>query len=361
MLKHKLAELINKQISDKHQIGVQVSIYQDGNEILSESYGTSDNTNKLSNNNLFLSFSVTKGIFALLIHILVDKNYLNYDDYICKFWPQFAKNGKDKITLRQILSHQAGLHRMPFPFEEKHLLDETFMLNYIEDMIPANTNTAYCSITFSWIIIGLLKGIFNDITPKQIFQKFIIDEFEIHNDAFIGLPDNQLIISRAVEININVLKSNESSETYKAAPWELWQFYNDPRVKHLFLPACNGYFTAKALAKIYEILANNGIYHNKQLISSNCINEMKKCQTNAFDDVIGIPIRKAMGFFLDLGYINNSFGHAGIGGSIAFADPSRGLGIAILINKMNFDYNNDPIKDICNLITNHIDKLRNIP
>jgi len=351
MFTQKLNDLIIKQISDKRQIGVQLSIYQNEKELLSESFGTSDNTNQLSNNNLFLSFSVTKGIFALLLHILVDKDMIKYDDYISKYWPKFSKNGKNKITLRQILTHQAGLHRMPYPFEAKHLLDEPYMLNYIEEMSPAyepGTRTTYCSITFNWIIIGILNGLMLD--PRETFQKYIVDQFEIQDDVFIGLPFNELVISRSVKMDIDVPKSDESSETYKASSSELWQFYNDSRVKHMFLPACNGYFTAKALAKIYGILANDGVYNNKQIINVACINQMRTCQIDIVDDVIGIAIKKGMGFFLNLGYIENSFGHGGISGSIAFADPSRKLGIAILINKMNFDYTYDPIKEICDLI-----------
>lgn len=362
MLKDKLNTLIQKQIDDKRQTGIQVCVYQYGTKVLSESYGTIDESSNipLSSSNLFLSFSVTKGVVALLVHILVDKGFIEYDQYICHYWPNFKNNGKDKITIRQILSHQSGLHRMPYPFEEKHLLDEKFMLNYIENMIPAydpGTKTGYCAITFNWIILGLLKY----ATKKpfyEIFDNFIVKPFDIQGEAFIGLPYNPTIIDKIIKINISIPPSDPTTEMYKSSPSELWELYNSDKVNYLCLPGINGYFTARSLAKIYGVLANDGIYGDKKIISDNCIHNMRKCQTDKMDVVLGIPVKKSMGFLIGpspvLGCSSMTFGHGGIGGSIAFADPERRLGIAILVNKLNFDHKNDPVKEICDTIRKYV-------
>lgn len=366
MLQQALNSLITKQISEGRQIGVQVCVYYKGKRLLSNSYGKiGNNINDpiVDNGTLFLSFSVTKGIVAILLHQLVENKFLDYDTPISHYWPKFGHHNKEKITIKQILSHQAGLYRMPTNCKVDQYFDENFMLKYIEESSPTyepGTSVGYSPILYGWIIIGLLRKLTDTCKDlNDLIDDYIIKPFSLQGDLFIGLPYNENVINRLAKINIKVPVPEKNLEMYLASPPEFWTQFNSNEIKYLPLLSMNGYFTARALAKIYGILANGGRDGDRQVISLSCIENLQKCQTIKNDIVIGMPARKSMGMQLGpssvFGDNLDTFGHCGIGGSAAFADMNRCLGIAVLVNKMNFDYKNDPVAEICNLIRLHID------
>lgn len=355
-LKLELDNLINEQITNNMHYGLQLSVYKNGKEILNHSYGKiGPNSDKnVNNKTLFLGFSITKGICNILIHCLVEDNYLEYDKPICYYWHNFKQKNKDKITVRHLLCHKSGLHRMPDNITDEMLASEDLMIKYLEHLEPVyepGTKTMYCAFTYSWLILGLIKHSTN-ISFRELFNKYIIKKFNIYDEAFIGLPNDPKIIDRIADIEIFAPIPKLDSEEYKAFPPKIWSFLNKNPTWHYCLPAMNGYFTAHALAKIFSHLANNDI------LSPETIKTIYDCQTEEKDDVIGVPVRKGMGVFLGptkvFGKSRISFGNYGMGGSVVFADPENNISISVLVNKLNYDYKNNPVAIICNLIRNHI-------
>jgi CubicO group peptidase (beta-lactamase class C family) len=137
------------------------------------------------------------------------------------------------------------------------------------------------------------------------------------------------------------------------------------QVRKACIPAANGHFTARALARMYGALANGGEVDGVRLLSAARIPLMSEVQLDWPDRVIMMPLRKSLGFFNGGAMMNGphgamgpratAFGHPGAGGSIAFADPETGLGVAVTINKMQSTLQAEgPTFELCELIRNEL-------
>src|SRR5690606_34296078 len=98
-----IKQLIDRQVEEGRQIGVQVCAYKDGAPIVDEVAGTlgPDDSRPVQPDSLFHCWSTTKGVASTLVHILADRGVIDYDAPVSRYWPAFAQNGKDAITVRQ--------------------------------------------------------------------------------------------------------------------------------------------------------------------------------------------------------------------------------------------------------------------
>jgi CubicO group peptidase (beta-lactamase class C family) len=365
--------LVNDQIADGRQIGVQVAAYLHGRKIIEVAAGTMgpDDDRRVANDSLFLSFSSTKGPTSLLVHQLVDQGIVDFDAPVATYWPEFANNGKAKITVAQALSHQAGLHALPPSLRLDHLTDWKGGLAWVAEGTPAwppGSVSAYHAFTFGWLVGGIVEGAtgrsFVDLWRSQIAEPLgVIDEF------MIAIPDSPDVTERLTTLELvaagDGLPIPEDSPFYAAMPKALWQHFNSPRARMACMPGANGHFTARGLARMYGALANGGAIDDVELISPAAVDAMSTPQIEAVDRVLGRNIRRGAGFVLggvgpDLngnlvpglsGPNERTFGHGGAGGSVGFADPDVGLGVAVTINKMAYPNPGEGVtQEICDLI-----------
>jgi CubicO group peptidase (beta-lactamase class C family) len=113
---------------------------------------------------------------------------------------------------------------------------------------------------------------------------------------------------------------------------------NSPRLLDAELPALNGVFTARALARVYTMLACEGTIDGVRYLSPQRVREASKVQGKGLDAVLGIPMAWRLGYHLvgtSRGVVRGAFGHFGYGGSGAFADPRRGLAVAMTVNRVS--------------------------
>ena len=366
-------ELLDAQIEAGRQIGVQVAAYQHGEPIIDVATGTLGpaDDRHVGRDSLFLSFSSTKGPSALVVHQLADRGVISFDAPVARYWPEFAQNGKDAITVAQAMSHQAGLHAMPPDFRPDHLTDWDAALDWVAAGTPAwepGTTNAYHAVTYGWLVGGIVRGAtgrhFSDVVRTEVAEPLgVADEF------FVGLPDEPGVMNRTATLAIvgagDGLPIPEDSPFFEAMPKAMWRHFNDVDIRTACLPGANGHFSARALARMYGALANGGAIDGVSLVSPEQIICMQTMQTDAADRVLGRSIRRTTGFTLgglgpDLfgnlvhgpqGSRETSFGHAGAGGSVGFADPEIGLGVAVTVNKMSYPNPGEGTTlEICDLI-----------
>ena len=158
-----IAALMQEQIARGAQIGVQVCVYQNGEQLAEVVAGEMgpDDPRPVRDDTLFSSFSTTKGVAATALHILADRGQIDYDAPVATYWPAFAANGKGGITVAQAMSHQAGLHAMPVPSGVEDLTDWERGLAWVANGTPAwepGTATGYHAITYAWIVGGIVEG-----------------------------------------------------------------------------------------------------------------------------------------------------------------------------------------------------------
>ena len=359
--------LIDSQISDGSQIGVQVCAYQYGDKIVDTWAGTMGprDDRPVKRDSLFCSWSTTKGVAATALHILADRGYIEYDVPVTEYWPEFGKHGKDKLTVAQAMSHQAGIYALPNPLKMKHLTDWEAGIKYVENAVPAfepGTSTGYHGVTFGWIVGGIIQAA-TGRHIKDVIRDEIAKPLEIEKEMYVGIPDGVEETLTTLEIwDSTTFEIPEGHEFFEALPDSVWSFVNDMRFRKACIPSVNGHFTANALAKMYGALANSGEIDGVRLVSGERIKFMNGLITDAFDVVSGGPMRKGMGYLLGgvegsaYGARETTFGHGGAGGSYGLADPKVGLSIAVTLNKMmnELDPKEERAAKICQLIRNEI-------
>jgi CubicO group peptidase (beta-lactamase class C family) len=345
-LNDEVKSLINKQVTDGRQIGLQVCAYQYGEKIVDTRAGQmgQNDPRPVQEDSLFYSFSTTKGVTSTALHILADKGIIEYDAPVTKYWPKFGKHGKDKITVAQAMSHQTGVYLRPTD-ADFDLTDWEAGMKYIEDATPSftpGTNRAYQALTFSWIAGGIIQ-MASGRRIKDVIREEIAGPLDLKDEMYLGITDS--VVDRLATIEVwdpATWGIPLDIEMFKALPAtrEGWEATTSMRMRRACFPSSNGHFTAHALAKMYGALANRGEVEGVRLVSPERIQHMQRLMTDRVDLVVG-PSRMGIGFFLGgpseiYGPRGSSFGHGGSGGSTGFADPEVGLSIGVTLNKMEF-------------------------
>ncbi len=351
-------ELIDAQVAEGRQIGVQVAAYLRGEPLVSVQAGTMGpgDARPVQPDSLFLSFSTTKGIAALAIHQLVDRGQIDLDAPVAAYWPEFAVNGKDRLTVAQAISHQGGLHAMPEPFAPEHITDWDAGVARTAAGVPAYepaTGTGYHAVTYGWIVGGIVAGA-TGRHIRDVIRTEIAEPFGMADELYVGIDDTPSVAERLTTLEIvpagEGLPIPDDADFYKAMPKAMWPYFNSTEFRVACLPSGNGHFTARALARMYGALANGGAVGGTRLVSEGALAHMTRLETDDVDRVLGVKARKAPGFFLGglgpdlqgnlvhgpIGANERAFGHPGAGGSVGFADPDLGLGVGITLNKMSY-------------------------
>jgi CubicO group peptidase (beta-lactamase class C family) len=366
--------LLERQISEGRQLGVQAAAYQHGKLIVdtwSGTLGPSD-PRPVGPDTLFSSFSTTKGVAAAALHILADRGQIEYDVPVAKYWPAFAANGKGNITVAQAMSHQSGLHAVPVPLTADWITNWEAGLDWIANGVPAwepGTATGYHAITYAWIAGGIIQFA-TGCHIKDVIQEEIARPLGIEGQMYVGIPagvEDRLASLKAAPPpppGTVLPKIPMDHDFFKAMPMKQDFTYNDLRIRQACIPSANGHFTARALARMYGALANGGEIDGARLVSPTRIKDMHRVMTTDTDRVLMMAMNKGIGFFLG-GETNGvrgvqgpritAFGHSGAGGSTAFADPEVGLSIAVTINQMQGTLQAEgPTFEICELIRNEL-------
>jgi CubicO group peptidase (beta-lactamase class C family) len=352
-------ELIERQVAEGSQIGVQVAAHHRGVPVVDAVAGRMGphDGRPVRSDTLFCSFSTTKGVTALAVHQLIDRGLIDPEAPVARYWPAFAAHGKSRITVAQAMSHQAGLHALPRPFRPHHLTDWDAALARIEQATPAwepGTATGYHAVTYGWLAGGIVQHA-TGRRIEEVIRSEIAVPLGLADEVFLGVPVQDPSIRERLATLLLVpagqgLPIADDAPFYEAMPRPMWPYFNDLVLREAVMPGANGHFTARALSRIYGALANGGEIDGVRIIGADALARANTILTSQVDRVLMAPIRKGIGFFMGgpgphpdgrmvpgaMGPRETAFGHPGAGGSIAFADPEVGLSIAVTINQMAF-------------------------
>ena len=297
-------------------------------------------------------YSTTKGMASLAIAILFDEGLIDYDEKVIAYWPEFGAEGKQDVTVGQLLSHQAGLCGVETKLEVADLYDFDKMVNLLAAQKPLwepGTAVGYHAITWGYLTGELVRRITGK-TLGQYFREKVAEP--LGADFYIGLPDSEMsrcgtLIGpnrarkkpRMTEVPkmpdlYPISLQNPSIAPYRDASSDVW--------RRAEIAAANGQANARGIARIYAALANGGLLNGTKIISPEAIAESRKLEVDGeMDLVVGVPVRRARGFMLNIegayGPFNDSFGHGGAGGSSGFADPHNNVGFGYAMNQMQAD------------------------
>jgi len=312
------------------------------------------------------SFSTTKGVAATLLHIYADRGLIDYDAPVARYWPEFGQAGKAKITVRQVLSHQSGLYHIRQMIDHvDRMLDWKYMIHAIEKSRPVHppgTRTGYHGLTFGFLVGEILQRVtgkkFSTLVQREIARPLKLDGLfigapkkEILRAAPLIFPESTQRLARSslggqIEVDFSRLSgllqrlgvdSDLASIFDALAPRGVSDFdFGSPETLRVAIPAANGLFTARSLAKMYALLANGGEFEGVRLLSEKAVKVATTLQKPTGKlSVIPFDMRWRLGYHgvaTTRGFPRQAFGHFGFGGSGAWADPERDLAVALIVN-----------------------------
>ncbi|MEY2475712.1 MAG: hypothetical protein QOG87_1027 [Actinomycetota bacterium] len=301
-----------------------------------------------------LSFSTTKGPAALCLHMVMERAGLSYDTPVAEVWPEFGTKGKEAITIRHCLCHEAGVPQIrdEIPSVET-MADWDEMVAMMERLTPLWTpgeQNGYHAINYGWLVGELVRRI--DGRP---IDRFLAEEVTgplALDGCYIGTPPSEHhrcapLISGMGEMNESVIQQflPPDSIAWRALSpaGNMNDFVNSPSGLQTVGPAFSGVFTARSLAKIYALMERGGELDGVRLLSESTLKQALEVQNDRADLVIFFPIRWRLGFmsgggdFSPAGPNPDAYGHAGFGGSLGMVDPAAEISVAITLDRLEID------------------------
>lgn len=336
------------------EVGAAFSIVQDG-EVVADLWGghvDKAKTRPWRHDTLTNVWSTTKGVAAICFAMLVDRGKCSYEDTVARYWPEFAANGKERVTIAQMISHQAGL----CGFAEPVTMDIIYDQDRAETLLAAQATfwTPGEQSGYHALTVGILNNALFRRIEGRTLAAFVREEISIPFglDIFIGLPDSDA--QRASEI---VAPPTLSSTDANPVPSRAQQaalanpvldpLWSNTRPWRLApIPSVNGFANAASLALLYGAMASGGGLKGRRLLGTGAISAASRQLIEGPDAVLGLHARWAAGFLLNVHEIYGdraaAYGHSGWGGSFAFADPERRLGVSYVMNAMGHNLVGDP-------------------
>ncbi|MEU7910698.1 serine hydrolase domain-containing protein [Microbispora bryophytorum] len=275
-----------------------------------------------------------------------------------QYWPELAAGGKDRIPVRWLLTHQAGLPALDHPVTPAEAIAWDPMVTALAAQRPfwePGTDHGYHAHTYGWLVGEVVRR----VTGRSI-GRFLAEEIAapLGLDLWIGLPQSERhrvsrIISAPIDlgalagIDLDALPepAREVMRAY-ADPMSLTMRamtvvtpmpnHDDPAEQLAEMPSTNGICTARALARFYAALI--GEVDGHRILSPATAAAATAEQVSGVDRVLRVPVRIATGFGLPtpdaFWYSPTAFGFPGFGGSLGFADPATGLAFGYVMNRI---------------------------
>jgi CubicO group peptidase (beta-lactamase class C family) len=328
------------------EVGATFSAVHHGQTIVDLYAGARDEarTEPLGPDDLFNVWSTTKGLCALCAAIAVDRGVLDYQKAVSHYWPEYGVHGKADISVETLLSHRGGITGADTPATLEDMRDNRAYAARLAAQAPLYApggQSAYNAGIFGLWVNELLVR-----TDGRSVAQFFHDEVAkpLDLDVWISLPEDQhhrrapMIAPWAQMAALMPVPSDPVLVAAMYNPRTNPLVCNEPRWMMQGNGSADGSANARGLARLYGALAQGGQTDGVRIISPQALALATAERHGGKDKVFTIYTRWAAGFILNnrglYGPSPNAFGHTGLGGSFAFADPDAGLGVAYAMNLM---------------------------
>jgi CubicO group peptidase (beta-lactamase class C family) len=312
--------VLDHLVADGPDLGLQVAAYKDGRLVVDAWAGVADppTAAPVDGQTLFWASSTGKGIAATCIHVLAERGKLDYEAPVARYWPEFGANGKGTVTVRQVLSHTAGIPYPPPGFDLAAFVDWDRTCEGIAQLPLAwtpGTKTGYHNYTFGFIVGELVRRI-----DGRHIQRFLQEELcqPLGVDSlFFGVPDADLarVATRVPD--------NE---------------FNRTEIRQACIPSSGLFVNARSLARFYAMLAMGGELDGVRLLSADRIRAVAEVQTHEMDEIYHVTVKRGLGYRLGddtgPGAGPAALGHVGAG-MFGYADPETRFSIGFVKSYVN--------------------------
>jgi CubicO group peptidase (beta-lactamase class C family) len=341
------------------EIGASVSVWQDGQEVLSLIGGQTqrDAQTAWQADTLVPVWSATKAVAAVCaLMVLAEKN-LPLNAPVAELWPEFATAGKSAVTFGQLLSHSAGLCALD---EVVSITDAASITRALEQQAPAwppGTAHGYHARTFGFLLETLVQRGSQAASVAEFFEQRLRRPLQL--DFWLGLPVSEH--GRVATVYPGKMKMTDQEKPFMKAftsrgtltqrtftsPIGLnaIQDFNLPTTWQAGYASMGGVASARGLAQFYALLAQGGMWAGQRWVPETVIQQLSQTLADGEDLVLLTPTAFAAGVMQDpqregqklrqhFGPNTRAYGHPGAGGCLGFADPETGLSFAYVMNQM---------------------------
>jgi CubicO group peptidase (beta-lactamase class C family) len=358
----KVVEAFLENYRTEDELGSAVAVTLDGKPVVDlwGGFTSRERNEPWGRDTLVCMMSVAKGITAVCFNMLLDRGLVELDAPVARYWPEFARNGKDKILVRHILDHTAAI---PVLTTNKlwpgAMFDREAYVKALEDqelLWEPGTKAAYHVHNQGYLLGEIMRRV-TGMTIGPFLRSQVAGP--LGADYYIGQmrADEQVRVAEVIPnmgARLFAAKDAEAPETlrnlaFRQNPDEPWiTTLNSAIWKVAEIASGNGHGNARGVARIYSALAAGGEIDGVRLMSKDSIERMITEQHNQTELLQERPYHQALGVLLNtpaavyMGPNPRSFGHHGIGGSIGFCDPDGRISFSYCCNKMHSVGDNGP-------------------
>jgi CubicO group peptidase (beta-lactamase class C family) len=360
-----------RNLAERGELGAAVAAYHRGRKVVDLWGGVREPRSgaRWQEDTIVLVYSTSKGLAAMTLALAHARGWLDYDERVAAYWPEFAQAGKDKVTVRQLLGHEAGLPVIDAPLDAKLLADHDRLAAAIARQQPLwepGEKHGYHGVSLGWYEGELIRRV---DPKKRTLGRLFAEEIAapLGLDFHFGLPGD---VPKERLARIERIPPLKALPELRHAPPRLllamanprsvsFRTFANPRLRSfadldrsefrsLEFPSGGGIGSARSIARAYDALARGG---GELGISNGTVDELMSYpappRSGWHDEVLKVDTAFSLGFARPLdqfrfGSNGGSFGHPGAGGSFGFADPSREVSFAYVMNRMGFHLIDDP-------------------
>lgn len=327
------------------ELGAAVAVYQDGEKVVDLWGGHKDAARSVpwAEDTIVIMNSLSKSMCALSVHMLIDRGLVDFDAPVATYWPEFAQAGKSGVLVRHVLSHTCGVIYCDHAFPGS-IFDWSAHVAAIERQEPAwepGTDGAYNSVNIGYILGEIVRR----VTGRTV-GTFLREEVcePLGADYHIGLTEDE--VARVSDLHPNPdnaffkIASDPTTplgRTRKATPPGFdYQNGRDIRVREM--PSFGGHGNARAMARIYAMLAADGTLDGVRLLSPEAVERASQLVWDHQCIMLQDHLRMGYGFMhnqpelVPMGANPGAFGHFGTAGAFAWCDRARNMSFAYCTN-----------------------------
>ena len=361
-------EAFRENFSHRKELGAACCVYHHGEKVVDLWGGIRNKTTgePWEEDTMVVVWSATKGLAAMTLALAHSRGWLDYEERVCTYWPEFAQQGKETISVRQLLAHQAGLFAFDEPVDRDVIADLDRLAIVLARQKPAwppGTRQAYHAISLGFYEGELLRRV--DPMHRSLgefFQDEIASPLEM--DFYIRLPERipnsrlatlvsptffELLLGLPIRLTLATLypRSNIYKALIRNPGSALTLDKKRIYARNFEVPAGGGVGTARSIARAYSVFATGGRELQLRRETLQALTAPPVPAASGFyDECMKGEVRYSLGFFkpsptLPFGH-PGSFGAPGAGGSMGFADSQTGVGYAYVTNRMGTTLTGDP-------------------
>lgn len=361
-------EVFVENFTRRGELGAACCIYQDGEKVVDLWGGVRDRASRepWRADTMTLVHSATKGLSAMVMALAHSRGWLDYDERVGTYWPEFAQAGKERITVRQLLAHQAGLFAFDEPVDLEVVADLDRLAQIMARQQPAwepGERQAYHAISLGFYESEIVRRI--DPAHRSLGRVFAEEiaaplGLDFHIGTPESIPDSRLapleppslwqrLTGMPLGVTLDAIKPHSVlHRSLVANPGT--QFYVDPKhvvVRNVEAPSGGGVGSARAIARAYGVFASGG---HELGLRPETLAALRASATPSrhgfYDECFHGPAKFSLGFMkpsesFQFGH-PSAYGAPGAGGSMGYADPEAGIGYGYVTNRMGTALQGDP-------------------